>query len=270
MLIFSKNTDPRGDVEVATIAPNISLEELPFRGIPQRAFTQTYKHIFDLSISPEVERVKNKMKNGSRALEKVFELAFGLKTGDDSRFLTRSKATAKHKPLLRGEDVHKYRYHFDGEYVWYVPDLMRQHRSTARPGTSERFEQPKVLVRDTGSSLEATYDDKNFYVKDVLVIASKSKDKVILKVLTGLLNSAPMRFYYETSFPTLHVQRDELASLPIPNIDKADASALADLVEKCLNVRGIDTYVIEKQIDKQVARLYGLTAEEMAVIIQHR
>lgn len=44
-----------------------------------------------------------------------------------------------------------------------------------------------------------------------------------------MLNSKPLRWYYETTFPTLHVQRDELASLPIPNLDNSgELAALAD------------------------------------------
>jgi len=138
--------------------------------------------------------------------------------------LTTIKKDDDHKPLLRGANIHRYSKEFNGEYVWYVPVKMKEHRKTARPGNAERFEQAKILIRDTGSDLEGTYDDEHYYVKDVLVVSQKDIDTHDLKYLCGILNSQLMRFYYETSFPTLHVQRDELASLPIRRLDFTKSS----------------------------------------------
>jgi hypothetical protein len=269
LMIFAKGQREEQSVQVASTAPKTELSELPFQPIPQSAFRKTYKHIFDLSINPRFERIKKKMLTGSVPLGNLFELSFGLKTGDDSKFLMRVKKTTSHKPLLRGENVHKYGYDFEGEYVWYVPELMRQHRTTARPGTSARFEQPKVLVRDTGLLLEATFEDKNFYVKDVLVITMASKDARLLRTLTGLLNSTVLRFYYETSFPTLHVQRDELASLPIPHIDDAESNVISSLVQRRLKARDNDIEELEEQINKHAAALYGLDESDLLVIREH-
>jgi hypothetical protein len=72
-------------------------------------------------MEPELEAVKDKMRSTGKPLGEQFDLAFGLKTGDDSRFLTYSPSTDEDKRLLRGEDVHRYSYQFKGEYVHYVP-----------------------------------------------------------------------------------------------------------------------------------------------------
>ena len=68
----------------------------------------------------------------------------------------------------------------------------------------------------------ATYDDSAYYVKDVIIIEDEDKSTKSLKVLAALLNSKLLRWYYETTFPTLHVQRNELASLPIPNMGNTE------------------------------------------------
>jgi hypothetical protein len=130
----------------------------------------------------------------------MFDISFGLKTGDDDKFLSKSATPKQHRKLLRGEDVGRYTAVFKGEHVWYVPEKMRAHKQTARPGTSDRFEQPKVLIRDTGGGLMGTFDGDNFYVKDVLIIEDAAKSPLLLKKLTGVLNSSLMRFYYNYSF----------------------------------------------------------------------
>jgi hypothetical protein len=60
-----------------------------------------------------------------------------------------------------------------------------------------------------------------------------------------------MRLYYETSFPTLHVQRDELASLPIRTIDFADPADVARLYRLGFDIertaRGEPTVVTDER-----------------------
>jgi hypothetical protein len=217
----------------------------------------------------------------------IFTLSFGINTGDDSRFLARSADSPQHRALLRGEDIHRYSVAFKGEYVWYVPHQTVAHRKTARPGNAERFEQPKVLVRDTGAGLQGTFDNEGYYVKDVLIVSSKHREASQPIYVIGVLNSRLMRFYYETSFPTLHVQRDELASLPVYTIDFTDPADAArharmvDLVERMLALHkelaaartpGEHT-LLERQvaatdalIDRLVYELCALTEEEIRMV----
>jgi hypothetical protein len=187
-------------------------------------------------------------------------------------FLSFNPTTSQHRRLLRGENVGRYQVTYQGEYVWYVPELMRMHRQTARPGTSERFEQPKVLIRDTGGGLMGTFDDDSFYVKDVLIVSHESHSHDLLLRLVAVLNSSLMRFYYETSFPTLHVQRNELASLPIKKdvlnvVCYPDIAAYARLIlsAKAENPAA-DVSALEAEIDQRVYALYGLTAQEIRIV----
>jgi hypothetical protein len=287
ILVFSKGRKKRNRVRVATVKAGDALESVALRQIEQNVFARQYKSIFDLSLTPAHEGVKAKMRSFGVTVGDQFDLSFGLKTGDDAKFLSFKRKSGKYKPLLRGEDVHRYSCRPKGEYVWYVPDEMTRHRRTARPGTAERFEQPKVLVRDTGAGLECTLDDQHYYVKDVLILASRSQDRRELAYLTGVLNSRLMKFYYETSFPTLHVQRDELASLPYRPVDptvakdvflrtraeqavdqmlslgKSLASAKSDKARSVIQ-RQIEA--TEAEIDRLVYDLYGLTAAEIALV----
>ncbi len=215
VISFTRGNDSDGEVLVGRPQSHLELDGLKLRPIIQSIFSKRYKSIFDLSSEVAVDQIKEKMCSKSIPLGREFEISFGLKTGDFDRFISEQATTKQHKKLLRGENIGRYYARFAGEYVWYVPDAMTAHRRTARPGTAARFEQPKALVRDTGGGLMCTFDGNSFFVKDVLVVAHASKSGELLKKLVAVLNSELMRFYYETSFPTLHVQRDELASLPV-------------------------------------------------------
>ena len=223
-VLQKKRTDDKrasNQLRVFNLSMNSVTPEL-LRKIPQFAFENTPRNVFDLSLSSEMQSVKQSMESEHPKLADLVDIRFGLKTGDDEKFIHEFAKTKRHKPLLRGENIHRYKTEFAGEYVWYVPEKMREHRKTARPGDIERFEQPKILVRDTGSRFECTLDQDNYYVKDVLILTSAVNNRYSLHYITGLLNSKAMRFYYETTFPTLHVQNSELAILPIRRINFDD------------------------------------------------
>ena len=230
IFIFKEGAIERNIVQSAVMDENVDLNNIAYHSICQEAFNNTYKNVFDLSIDESSTMLKNKMQSGSQTLGTLFSLAFGLKTGDDERFLTFNPSISTDcKKLIRGADVNRWTIDFKGEYVIYQPEQMRLHKSTARPGTAERFEQPKVLVRDTGGGLMATFDNYAYYAKDVIIIEHEEQSTIALKALAILLNSRLLRWFYETTFPTLHVQRNELASLPIPNLkNTTELSVLAD------------------------------------------
>lgn len=230
IFIFKEGAIEKNIVQSAVMDDNADLNNIIYHSICQEAFKNTYKNVFDLSIDESSTMLKNKMQSSSQTLGTLFSLAFGLKTGDDERFLTFNPSiSADCKKLIRGADVNRWTIDFKGEYVIYQPEQMRLNKSTARPGTAERFEQPKVLVRDTGGGLMATFDNSAYYAKDVIIIEHKEQSTIALKALVILLNSKLLRWFYETTFPTLHVQRNELASLPIPNLKHTtELSVLAD------------------------------------------
>jgi hypothetical protein len=259
------------------------------REIPQTTFQRTFQNVFDTSISPETEAIKDKMRQGV-LIGANFEICFGLKTGDDEKFLHETKGLHKEdKPLLRGDDVKRYETNYKGEFVWYVPQRMRAHRQTARPGEPRRFEQPKVLVKDTSSDFAGTYEPDGFYVKDVLIVIPKEgiSPNYDLRFVAAVINSKALHFYYRTTFQTIHVQNEELASLPLPKIKFEDKTEIARhdklvaLVEQMLAAKqqlaaaqsdkekdfyGNKCAGLDRQIDALVYELYGLTEDEITIV----
>lgn len=258
-LVCTREPDPeRRDRHTIVVDP-------PPRTIPQRAFHCTHRNVLDLSIDPDTDALKQRMREGP-TLGSLYDILFGLKTGDDARFLHRNKRRHRlDRPLLRGEDVHRYGHTWTGEYVRYDPAAMRAHRVTARPGEPARFERPKLLVKDTSKHLGATWEDGTHYVKDVLIVLPREPHAPDLKALLAVLNSRAMRFYYRSTFPTLHVQRNELASLPLPRLDltskpgRAAHDRLVALVDQRLAAATNPT-TLERRIDELVCTLYGLDA----------
>ncbi len=276
VLVERTPPSPTTMVEVLQVSPNRSLSVQGRVTISQQQCLSGYGAIVDASSDSPTVAVRSRMQAAGNRLGERFDVSFGIKTGDDDRFVTHDGSLRHAKRLLRGEDIHRFRMTFADEYVDYRPEAMRRHRKTARPGTSGRFEQPKVLVRDTGDSLEAAFDEQNYYVKDVLVITDSERSTARLKMLCGILNSSPMRFFYETTFQTLHVQAGELRELPVafPDEQSPEGRSLLEVVGRLHQAAAASATPMRTELDDQldavVSEIYGLSASESEMIADWR
>lgn len=190
-------------------------------------------------------------------------------------------------PLLRGSLIHRYKILWDNNYwIQYGPWL-------AAPRDNTIFEAPqKILVRQTGDSIIAVFVVGNFIARDNLHIILPNIENYRLEFLLGLLNSKLMDFSYSLMNPEkgealAQVKKMHVEQLPIRPIDfsnptdKAFHDRMVQLVEQMLDLqkqlpnaktghdqthlqRQIDA--TDRQIDKLVYELYGLTDEEIAVV----
>lgn len=216
----------------------------------------------------------------------VVEFYYGFKTGDDERFLAVEKLSETYKPFVRSAGVGRYGPLLPKEFVDYRPDVMKAHRSTARPGEQTRFERPKVVVARMGRELIATFDDTGIYVKDAMLLLSPTDDVSQLKTIVGLLNSRLMGYLYQNHFATIDVLKNALLALPLPKLDTTDNAVykheqLMQLVERLLALHrqaaaartptektalARQIAATDQQIDAQVYALYGLTEAEIALV----
>ncbi len=256
--------------------------------IPQEIFYSTYLNIFDLSWDEVALAPSSKIELNTDKLSETVTFCYGLKTADDAIFLTHTPDTPEHKRLLRRSDFGRYSIEYKGEFVWYVPEQMRKHRTTARPGNRERFEMPKILVQDIGKRLIATLDDEHFYVKDALMLHQK-EEGLDLKFILAIINSKLLNYWYRQKFATLSVAKNAILQLPIHRIDFDNPSEkkmhddLVALVGRMLELnkrlapicntpcnerdellREINR--TDSEIDNLVYDLYGLTEEERKIV----
>ncbi len=254
--------------------------------IKQGLFRKTHNSIFDLSIDEEYIVLIEKIASVSGKLSNLVKFVYGLKTADDEVFLTFDPKDDTYKKLLRRSDFDRYVVNYEGEYVWYVPKKMRQHRKTARPGEPARFEQPKILIQDIAKKIAATLDKENYYVKDALILLNSGLG-YDLRYILGLLNSRFLNYIYLSQYKVLSVAKNALLDLPIREIDFSDAvdvekhDRMVSMVDEMLDLhkrlaaaksdsdrtrleRAIKT--ADGKIDRLVYGLYGLTEEEIKVV----
>ena len=92
-----------------------------------------------------------------------------------------------------------------------------------------------------------------------------------VKYLLGVMNSSSARdFLRANRRSNIHLYPDDWKKLPIPDVSAAEQQPIIDLVDQILTLkrtdRTADITALETQIDAAVAKLYGLTPEEIAIV----
>ncbi len=121
-----------------------------------------------------------------------------------------------------------------------------------------------------------------------MLLLHTSDNSDLLKALTGVLNSRLLQYLYENYFATIDVLKNALLALPLPkHMDTTNSVAsltpIAKLVDRMLSLNGggakartshernviqRQIHTTDRQIDRLVYELYGLTDEEIRVVEQ--
>jgi type I restriction-modification system DNA methylase subunit len=272
----------------------------------QSAWAATKAAMFNINISQPEQEVIRKMKTNLPSMTELCEFSVGIQaydshTGQDRSIIKNRAYHADHEKdgtyrrELNGRDVSRYHHRWPGErWVSYGEWL-------AHPRQPKYFEGPRILVREiTGSgvhSIYATYLTEEFInYKSILnvLLAPKSREEGYdERYVLGLLNSRLLSWYFPrasnklvtNTFPRVSIL--DIKRFPVRLIDFSDPAdralhdRMVELVERMLALheqkagakiasdekliqRRIDA--TDREIDRLVYELYGLSGEEVAVV----
>jgi len=137
---------------------------------------------------------------------------------------------------------------------------------------------PKILWRQTASCLRASLDADCRWFRNTIqcsYIKETYKSRLDIYYVLGVINSR----YIESAYNALvkeagrvfpQVKLTHVKKLPMVIANKAEQNKISDLVKQILVVKKRtpepDTTALEREIDRLVYELYGLTCEEVALV----
>ena len=206
------------------------------------------------------------------------------------------------KPFLRGRDVK--RWQVDSQDLWLIfirrgieieqfpaiRDYLCQYKKQLTPGIKggrksgsyqwyeiqdsirywEEFEKPKIIYPNICKQPEFSFDETKIYTNQKCFIIP-----VADKYLLGLLNSAVTFFLFQRLLPKLRgdfyePNRIYLKDFPIATVTPTQQAPITNLVNQILSAKrstpDADVTALEKEINRVVYSLYGLTSEEIAIV----
>lgn len=203
-----------------------------------------------------------KMRTGFRPLASIFSAKRKGNIGSDRLFTIVSYSPTPIS-IVKGEHVH--RYHLD------LGMMYGKNQSSVRSLASENKGGDAVVCQNiTGTTdkyrihaCRARCKEKEIVFLDSVNIIYLRNPKEV-SIVVGLLNSRLLDWTFRTTSTNNHVNLYELVALPIPSAEalaSADGEKLVALVKRA--EAGED---VQAEIDAVVYRLYGLTAEEIALV----
>lgn len=186
----------------------------------------------------------------------------------EKSYHARKKINTTYFPEVRGKNIFPYFYTFDGNYISYGDWL-------AEPRSFDFFSGDRIYLRKiVGVKLYSCLVSENVIADQSVYIAKLTNSLYTTKFLLALLNSKLMVWYFrnkhnefDTLFPQIKVTEFKL--LPIIKIIKQE-SQITELVDQILTKKKsnpeADITVEEKEIDRLVYELYGLTEEEIKIV----
>ena len=254
----------------------------------------------NIFITPEEQLLFDKVLSKSKRLDNFCKVVVGIKpyqtnkgkpkqtreTVKNRSFDASYKKDATYRQYLRGKDI--------GRFV--ISPLEERWISygdwLAEPRYTANFDVPeKLMIRQTGDSLIACYDNQQFLCLNNMHVITPLDNGRNIKYFLGIINSRLLNFIYEIFNPEkgealAEVKRTNVARLPVHDInfsnptEKAQHDKLVALVDNILELQKkyhearmeIDKGLYERQIkiadaqiDRLVYDLYGLTEEEVKV-----
>ena len=262
---FSKNHLDNYGVRVSTSNNLDDIDTI----IPSSYFFSQPQHAF-LIRSYETHSLMTKLRKGSIRLYDVLDIRQAIKSGNDKKYITETIGIkGDYQPILRGKDVKKFSIVDPHLYLLYGKHL-------ACPRSKEIFEQPKILIREAGAEITATYDDKNFYIMSSLYNAILRDKSFSLKYVLGLLNSRLFQFlmnkltFEKTKGAFTKAKIFHYYELPVKVCDWEKQQKIIDIVDEILTAKKKNPMMtvdsLELRLNSLVYELYQLSKDEIKIV----
>ena len=135
------------------------------------------------------------------------------------------------------------------------------------------FEKEKIIWGLTADKWAFAYDNENHFLpSNGYILTSKT---IPIKYLLALMNSKLMEFYFGfigimTAGGAFTLKYETVIEFPIKIIPESAQQPFITLVDQILTAKkkdpNADTSALEREIDKMVYELYGLTPEEIEIV----
>jgi hypothetical protein len=223
-----------------------------------------------LIFNPLSKLLNNKLSKIQTTIEDITDSARGILANKNDYSL--NKIDDFHEPILTGK-LDRYFLEDVNEYIKYGDNLRE------KPSSFDFFTGERILVRRIISRqfrIMATLTQKPLVVKKDIYIFKLNTDRFSIKYLLSIINSKFVS-YLKTKNST-SAKKDDFTQLTMNDIRKLripiptpnQVVNIENIVDQILTAKKsspkADTSELEKEIDKIVYELYGLSEEEIRII----
>jgi type I restriction-modification system DNA methylase subunit len=258
---------------------------------PQSYFAGIKHNRFRLFFDSKSKELAEKIESVAVTANEIVSIHTGVRSKIGQKNVIDKKPSGKtwRKGLISGAEIDRFLVEYKGNYLNIDPEIL-----CSGGWDKEIISQQKLLMRQTGDSLIAAFDDKGYYHLNNLHSIVIEDAKYNLKYILAILNSTLMNHYYhlislELGRAMAQTDIETIEQLPIHRINFSNPAEkkmhddLIALVDKMLELNKRLTPLrntscnerdellreinrTDKEIDNLVYALYRLTEEERKIV----
>lgn len=223
--------------------------------VSQKRFMTSCNNIFDINISPEDQRIIEKVYSREHInLKGVAQWALGIVTGNNKNFL-RSECVEKSEPVIKGKDIFPFSIKESESFIVFEPEKFQQ---TA----AEHFyrHREKLVYRYISNRLIFACDREGRVTLNSANILIPEIDGYSPEIIMGFFNSDLYQFIFQKKFSSVKVLRSHIEELPVPFLSKDEKKRLSDAVSLAGSTGEITS------LNEVVYKIFRLSSSEIDYI----
>ena len=272
ILIFKKVTQPNILCYYSAGFSDSKLSMSLISSINQDEYLKAQKHIIQPIGSSISYELSLKIEKKADSLKQHASVNFGMQlrnrkyyTNDVIVSYDSKLPSPFHRKCLTGKDVSSYITTWNNRYCYFNEEA----RCGGCWAESVHNAKNKIVVRQVGSTPVCGMDKSGLAVlNSAFMIVCNDMDPF---GVLGIINSKLIKYYWKQKFEDKRktfpkIKGTYLELLPIANPTSEISTIVKDIIYKKEKRSTEDTTTLEKEIDKLVYKLYGLTEDEIKII----
>lgn len=227
----------------------------------QREISDT---MWNFNISDERLDLINKIgiHNENMFLEDNAEFALGIVTGNNKKFLKDSLVSNDMSPIVRGNDILKFKTKKATSFIKFEPDKFQQVAKN-----NLYFEEEKLLYRFISDTLVFAYDNKKTLSLNSANIVKPRLEEMPIKYILGILNSNIANYYFKLKFDSIKILRNHIEKIPLRNTSSSMKNNVIDVVNKLiLEDDEKNIMYLYNELNNLMYEIYDLSHEEIGLV----
>ncbi len=216
--------------------------------VSQKRFMTSSNNIFDINISPEDERIIDKVYSREHLTLKDGAMwALGIVTGNNKSYVI-SECLKGCEPVIKGKDILPFRIKEAESFICFDPEKFQQTAAECYYRHRD-----KLVYRYISNRLVFACDREGRVTLNSANILIPEIEGYSPELVMGLFNSDLYQFIFQKKFSSVKVLRSHIEELPVPLLSRDEKKRLEESVEIAENTG--DTI----SLNKNVYNFFGLT-----------